>query len=444
MVTPLSSELPIKAIIFDCDGTLIDSEGVHLSAWEQTLLNRGQILTPDQCLLYAGKSDVEIAKLSSGSIGYDCSDELLAEKNAHCRKLQEQGLPSIEQTVDFLKRLATDKARLGLKVGIASAALKSEILSNLKHLGIEDLFDVILSGHDDLKDYVDVEGVNKPKPYIYLHAMKKLGVFPAQCVAIEDSCTGIRSAVSAGCFTVAIPNVYTHNQDLSSAHLRLESFIDVNIDDFLQKVSELNKKTNIKITDVIPNDIQPSQGRQKRYIITGGPGSGKTSVINDLAKRGYLTVQEAATDVIEEGLQQNLEAPWMADDYHIKISCLMARRQKEIENSPETIAFFDRGHLDGITYILLQRRKLPQQVIDYVQSTIDEGFFDKMVFFIENLGFCEQASNRTETLEEALAKSRQIKQNYLALGYVVIDIPPGTIEQRSELIIRHVQQRRKL
>lgn len=92
----------------------------------------------------------------------------------------------------------------------------------------------------------------------------------------------------------------------------------------------------------------------------------------------------------------------------------------------------------------MQRRKLPQQVIDYVQSTIDEGFFDKMVFFIENLGFCEQASNRTETLEEALAKSRQIKQNYLALGYVVIDIPPGTIEQRSELIIRHVQQRRKL
>ena len=385
MFNSLFSELPIKAIIFDCDGTLVDSEGAHLLAWQQTLHNRGHVLTPEQCSLCAGKPGPEIAKLISENIGYLCADELLAEKNACYHKLQEQGLPSIEETIYFLKRLADEKERLGLKLGVASAAIKSAILSNLRHLGIEELFDVILSGHDDLKDYVDPNGVNKPKPYIYLHAMKKLGVFPAQCVVIEDSFTGVRAAVSAGCLTIAVPNIHTRDQDLSNAHLRIDSFSGVSLEHFFQMVWKANNEINNKITDVIQRSAKQPKSSQKRYIITGGPGSGKTSVINDLAKRGYLIVREAATDVIEEGLQERIKDPWMADDYHIKVSSLMAKRQEEIRNSKESVAFFDRGHLDGITYILLQRRQLPQEVVDYVQSTLTEGFFDTTVFFIRLL-----------------------------------------------------------
>lgn len=428
MMDSLFSELPIKAIIFECDGTLVDSEEAHLSLWRSSMQNRGHDLTLEQCLLYTGKSASEVAKLIADTIGCD-SEEILAEKRA-----------SIEATVDFLKRLANEKERRGFKLGVVSAAIKSEILSNLKHLGIEELFDVILSGHDDLKDYSDTEGVNKPKPYIYLHTMKKLGIFPAQCVVIENSAIGVCSGVSAGCFTIAVPNIYTREQDLSNAHLRMESFSDVSIDSFFQIIGRKNNEINKRITDVIRGFAKQSESSQKRYIITGGPGSGKTSVINDLAKKGYLIVREAATDIIEEGLNQNIKTPWIADDYHLKVSRLMNKRQDEVRNSKEMVAFFDRGHLDGITYILLQRRKLPQEVIDYVQATINDVFFDKTVFFIENLGFCEEASNRDETLPEALEKSRHLKQNYLALGYEVISIPSGTIEQRSEWIIKQIQQ----
>lgn len=440
MVTPLFPELPIKAVIFDCDGVLVDTEYLKFLAWEEALASKKIDFAIEEYMPLVGNSSKNILLILKQLKNIDIPEEVIELKNAKYRILQKQGVPPIKEMIAFARRFVEEKQLLGIKLGLASSAPTEEILQNLRQIGLENAFDLIISGSDGLDDYVDKEGKNKPKPYIYLHAMKKLGVFPAQCVVIEDSSTGVGSAVSAGCFTVAVPNAYTRNQDLSSAHMCLESFIDVNVHDFLQQIGELNDKINIKVTDIIPNAIQPSQGRQRRYIITGGPGSGKTSIINDLAKRGYLVAQEAATDVIEEGLQQNLEDPWMADDYHIKISSLMAKRQKEIGNSPKDIVFFDRGHLDGITYILLQRRKLPQQVVDYVQSTIDEGFFDKTVFFIENLGVCEQASNRTETLEEALAKSRQIKQNYLALGYEVIDIPPDTIEQRSESIIRHVQQ----
>lgn len=168
----LHSEQPIKAIIFDCDGTLVDSEEAHLAAWRRTLQNRGHDLTLEQCLFYTGKSASIIAQLIAESIGRDCPEKILAEKRDYCRELHEQGLPPIEATVDFLKRIASEKERFGLKLGVASAAVKSEILSNLRHLRIEALFDVILSGHDDLTEYADPEGVNKPNPYIYLHAAK--------------------------------------------------------------------------------------------------------------------------------------------------------------------------------------------------------------------------------------------------------------------------------
>lgn len=130
MTNFLHSEQPIKAIIFDCDGTLVDSEEAHLAAWRRTLQNRGHDLTLDQCLLYTGKSAAVIAKLISESIGHDYPDEILAEKRAYYKELHEKGLPPIEATVDFLKRLANEKKRLGLKLGVASAAVKSEILSN--------------------------------------------------------------------------------------------------------------------------------------------------------------------------------------------------------------------------------------------------------------------------------------------------------------------------
>ena len=228
----------LKAIIFDCDGTLVDSEDAHFSAWRQTLRNRGHDLTVEQYRFYAGKSDSAIGKLIAETVGCDCADEILTEKRADYQKLHEQGLPPIEATVDFLRRLASEKERLNLRLGVASAAYKSEILSSLRCLEIEKLFDVILSGQEDLKEYTDPNGVNKPKPYIYLHAMKKLGVFPTQCVAVEDSATGISSAVSAGCFAIAVPNIYTCNQDLSAAHLRIESFAGISIDRFFQMIQE--------------------------------------------------------------------------------------------------------------------------------------------------------------------------------------------------------------
>lgn len=201
----------------------------------------------------------------------------------------------------------------------------------------------------------------------------------------------------------------------------------------------MNATIDNKITDIIKGSAVQRTSGQRRYIITGGPGVGKTSIINYLAKLGYVVMPEAATDIIEEGLRQNIVKPWRADDYHIKVYALIAKRKQETQNSNAPIIFFDRGHIDGISYILLQKRKLHQQVIDCVQTSMDTQFFDKKVFLIESLGFVRPGPARTETLDESLEKARHLEMNYRALGYEIIRIPMGTVPQRAKWIIDHTQ-----
>lgn len=246
MTNPSCSSSSIRAIIFDCDGTLVDSEEFHHAAWRQAFNDRGLDFTHEHAVLYTGKPSREIVNLIAAQIGcLETAHAILADKRSRYRELYPKGLPSIEGTVNFVKRLAQDKKGLNLKLGVASATTKSEIISHLTHLGIQQAFDVILSGQEDLKAYADPEGVNKPKPYIYLHAAKLLNVLPSECVVIEDSQTGIASGKTAGCFTIAIPNQFTKAQDLSLAHLKLTILSGISIATFFQLISSHNQTIRI-------------------------------------------------------------------------------------------------------------------------------------------------------------------------------------------------------
>jgi beta-phosphoglucomutase len=224
----------IKAIIFDCDGTLVDSENAHYLSWCYALQQHGQDMREEDYPLYVGRSSSLIAQQLSEEIPASSAAQIQKNKRFYYHELAHKGLPPIEPTVEFLRQLLSEKEGLGIKVGVCSAAKKSEILLHLEHLGVADQMDVVLSGSDDLGEFVDPEGVNKPKPYIYLLAMKKLHVSPAECVVIEDSAAGVRAAVDAGCYAIAVPNAYTRTHDLSHANLRLNSFAGLSVNKFLE------------------------------------------------------------------------------------------------------------------------------------------------------------------------------------------------------------------
>jgi beta-phosphoglucomutase len=228
----------IKAIIFDCDGTLVDSENAHYLAWKIALSQKGYELQSEDHLIHVGTPDRLIAEYHAKHLRLDDAEQLLDQKHNNYAELLREGIPPIQATLEFVHLLAAQKQTLGLKLGVASGAPKANILAHLRHLGIEDYFDLVLSGIDDLKEYHDPEGTNKPKPYIYQKMANLLGLAPAQCVAIEDSRPGLTAAVDAGYITVAIPHAFSKHQDFSSATLKLDSLQGFSVDDFLKKICQ--------------------------------------------------------------------------------------------------------------------------------------------------------------------------------------------------------------
>lgn len=229
----------LKAVLFDCDGTLVDSEYAHYLGWKRALVDYGSDLTLEQYYPYVGQTAEANAVSFAKMAKEECDGEaILNKKRVYYRELYKPGVAEITHTVEFLRALGAQKQALGIKIGVCSAARKDEILYYVKKLQIDHLLDVVLSGYEDLLEYSDPEGVNKPKPYIYLHAMKLLGVSGDETVVIEDSVPGAMAGVSAGCFTIAIPNDFTKGHDFSFTDLRLDSFHGMQVAHFLQQMQQ--------------------------------------------------------------------------------------------------------------------------------------------------------------------------------------------------------------
>lgn len=208
-----------QAVIFDCDGVLVDTEYLKFQAWQQAFASRHKVLQEADYLPLVGQSSEAIAKALQQEKRWQFdAKQLIVEKDAIYTNLQQQGVPAFAEAVTFLKKLLAHKKALNLKVGMASSAKHAEILENLKQLGIDPhSFDVIISGTDDLKMIQDPEGTNKPKPYIYQLAAQKMQVAPQDCLVFEDSGAGVIAAAKAGMSVVAIPNQYTQQHDFSLA-----------------------------------------------------------------------------------------------------------------------------------------------------------------------------------------------------------------------------------
>jgi beta-phosphoglucomutase-like phosphatase (HAD superfamily) len=223
-------------IIFDCDGTLIDSEHAYFLSWQVALKARGSSMTFEEYMTLAGHSGAHISKKLHEKTPFDSAEAILADAKKAYRELHSHLVTPIERTLKFVRQLARQKQSLGIKMGVASAAAKKELLLNLNRFELTGLFDMIISGRDDLDEYSDPEGTNKPKPYIYLHTAKQLGLHPSRCVALEDSGPGVQAAVSAGCLTFALPNSVTERHDFSRAHFTIDSSSEIDLEEFFQKI----------------------------------------------------------------------------------------------------------------------------------------------------------------------------------------------------------------
>ncbi len=171
----------------------------------------------------------------------------------------------------------------------------------------------------------------------------------------------------------------------------------------------------------------------KRYILTGTPGCGKTSVIKALADKGYLVVHEAATDVIADQQARGHAEPWVKPSFIDQIVKLQCQRQKLAEKSNSPIQFYDRSPLCTFALALYLGYEPSVALLAEIERT--KGIYENKVFFVENLGFCEPTAARKITFDEALKFEKIHEEVYAKFGYECIKVPVKPVLDRVQMIL---------
>ncbi len=203
--------MTIKALIFDMDGTLVDSEKVHWQAWKETLaVHEIKVPAYEDFKKYVGVSDEQMAQEFNAAASVELDPAQLV--SGKCLNYLEL-VPEISLLPGVRKTL--DRWRGRYPLAIASSSPRSELVAILGYHGLEDRFDHVIGG--------DMVARKKPDPEIYQMVVGFLGLPPSACVAFEDSQSGVAAAKGAGLLTVAVPHAMSADHDFSAADLLLNT-----------------------------------------------------------------------------------------------------------------------------------------------------------------------------------------------------------------------------
>ena len=216
--------MAVRALLFDFDGLIVDTESPALAAWRWAYEQHGQELT------------LERWSAAIGTIGgFDAVAhlrELTGEPLRHAvldRRIDhELTLGEAEVLRPGIAEYLADAERLGLRKAIVSSASRDWIDRHLRRLERVHGWDAIVTADDDPRRA-------KPRPTLYLEALDVLGVAAEEAVAFEDSPNGVRAARAAGIFCVGVPNPVTAGLGLDAADLVVESLADLPLTELLAR-----------------------------------------------------------------------------------------------------------------------------------------------------------------------------------------------------------------
>jgi len=173
----------------------------------------------------------------------------------------------------------------------------------------------------------------------------------------------------------------------------------------------------------------------RNYIITGGPGTGKTSIINELKNRGLNCYSEVARSVIiEESIKESNALPYKNTlAFTEKVVRAMRKHLKECRD--HEINFFDRGLPDSAGYLIFDKIDIPA----YLKEEIAKANYEHTVFiapFWEDIYTTD--SQRVESVETARAIADALRNSYAQFGFNLVEIPTGSVEERADFILNQV------
>jgi len=205
----------IKAVVFDCDGLMFNTEEIFNLSGRELLRRRGKEMTPGLLSMMMGRRSDEAFPMMIKALGLtESQEDLRAEERAIFHDLlwtHVAPMPGLFEILAHIDERALPK-------GVATSSRRPYVESLLVKFELIDRFDVMLTAEDVVH--------GKPHPEIYLSAAARIGVRPEEMLVLEDSEMGTRSAAAAGAVAVSIPHEHSRNQDFSAAAFVAESLCD--------------------------------------------------------------------------------------------------------------------------------------------------------------------------------------------------------------------------
>lgn len=216
----------MRALIFDLDGTIFDSETAIFRAWQTVYAEQGATLSLETWLPLIGTNEVQFDPLAhiESLVGHPVDHDRVLER---ARTLEREYVDATDALPGVRRYLETAR-EMGLLLAVASSSGREWVEGHLQRLGLREFFSV-------LRTRDDVERT-KPDPALFLQAAEGLGVQPTEALVIEDSLNGIKAAQAAGMRVVAVPNPITRHSDLSGADLVIPSLAEVPLKALLEQL----------------------------------------------------------------------------------------------------------------------------------------------------------------------------------------------------------------
>ena len=183
----------VKGLIFDCDGTLVDSMPLHMKAWQEAFKQFNERYDKDFLFSLKGMKETEIIELYNRKFRTSINPvEIVTAKHEYFIRHIADVKP-IKPVVDVVKSYYNK-----LPLAVVFGSVKEIVHSELNVIGIHDLFNVILTADDPFKP--------KPDPEIFFAAASRMKIMPENCIVFEDGDPGLEAAIKAGMQTIDIRN----------------------------------------------------------------------------------------------------------------------------------------------------------------------------------------------------------------------------------------------
>jgi HAD superfamily hydrolase (TIGR01509 family) len=195
-----------KAVVFDMDGTLVDSERAMLDLWVSAARAEGFDFSREVIQKTIGTTNNDTMRIMAGEYPGAPHEAIRAQMSALYRGMRDRG--EIGLRPGAREAIAAARA-LGLRIALCTSTGAASAELTLKSAGISDVFDAVICGGDVTR--------GKPDPEPYLTAAARLGVDPRECLAVEDSPSGARSALAAGMDVAFVPDIIPVPRDVADS-----------------------------------------------------------------------------------------------------------------------------------------------------------------------------------------------------------------------------------